>query len=327
MRLDQECRTIEDTHLPTPAWDGELLIDVATGRTLNQDGSVSARGFVTPYVFDRALSLRDGDVLWSAIWENRGTKALLFKNWKVHRELNRSYYCASAYDYPLTLARIDDGRAVVVHCPNSYDVVEIEEAESGKTLWTRKTEKMEFHSRLAVSENGKWLLSAGWFWHPVEGGWLCPIDFADPASKPDLGFSLGAQFDGAAFLDDDHLVISSTQDVINAEVPATGIGPMQLGVWSIPKQEWVSMVPIKQVTGPIMPWRKWVISFYEHPKAMELNTGKVVHEWHEIQSGRQIGSIELGSPEPPAIAMNPKYGRFAVCDEKMLHIVSLRHSV
>jgi hypothetical protein len=322
MSLDQESRTL-DLSLPTPAWDGDKLIDVATGRTMNDDGTVSSRGFYTPFAFDRALSVRSGDVLWSAVWQNRGTKALLFKNWRVHRELNRSYYCADDYDYPLALTRIHDGRVVVAHCPNSYDVVELEDAESGGTLWTRKTEKMEFHSRLSFSENGEWLLSAGWFWHPVDGAWLCKVDISNPASDSEIDFSFGAQIDGAAFLDNDHLVVSSTEDVINEETPATGIGPMQLGVWSIPEQKWVSMVPIDTVTGTIMPWRSWLISFYEHPKAIELSTGKVVRVWKEIESGRQIGSIELGSPKPPAIAMNPQYGRFAVCGEKKVHVISL----
>ena len=327
MSLNQENRTIECPYVSTPAWDGNVLIDAATGRTLSEDGTVSSKGFHTPFVFDRALSARSGDVLWSVVWENRGTKALLFKNWKEHRELNRSYYFADDYDYPIALTRTCDGRVVVAHCPHSFNVVELEDAESGEALWTRKTEHMEFHSRLSFSENGKWLLSAGWFWHPVDSAWLCPIDIAKPTVDPEIGFSSGAQIDCAAFLDNDHLVVSSTEDVIGDKMFPSGIGPMQLGLWSIPEQKWVSMVPISAVTGTIMPWRRWVISFFEHPKAIELSTGKVVHTWPEIDSGRQVGSIQLGAPKPPAMAINPRNGRFAVCDEKRVHIVSLLDSV
>jgi len=101
---------------------------------------------------------------------------------------------------------------------------------------------------------------------------------------------------------------------------------MQLGVWSIPEARWISTLPIATVTGPIMPWREWAIAFYEHPRAIELATGKVVHTWSEIDSGHQIGSIQLGDPPPPGLALNPSLGMFAVADNRRIHIVSLHGS-
>ena len=98
---------------------------------------------------------------------------------------------------------------------------------------------------------------------------------------------------------------------------------MQLGVWSISGARWTSMVPMTAVTGLIMPWRNWVISFLDHPKAIDLATGEIVHVWSEINSGHQIGSIHLGDPPPPGLALNQKSGIFAVADGPRIHVVSL----
>jgi len=320
--MNFESRIIECPGASTLGWDGDVLVEVTTGGRISPDGGVSSGTFHTPYSFDRSVCLRVDNTLWSVAYANRGTKALLFKNWKIQRELNRSYYCAEAYDYPIALARVAGNQVAVIHCPASYNTLAMEDAESGEVLWTKETEHMEFHSRLAVSRDGRYLLSAGWFWHPVGGAWLCSIGPSAPAKE--ISFSFGAEIDGAAFLDDDHVVISSTNEVINQDIPRSAIGPMQLGVWSIPEGRWVSTVPIRTVTGTIMPWNKWVISFYEHPKAIELATGKIIHTWTEIDSGRQIGSIEMGTPPPPVLALNQREGMFAVANDKRIYLVSLR---
>jgi hypothetical protein len=39
------------------------------------------------------------------------------------------------------------------------------------------------------------------------------------------GFSFGAEIDSAAFLGNDKIVVASTEEVINEDIPATGIGP------------------------------------------------------------------------------------------------------
>lgn len=331
MTFEHKSQTIElsrDADPTTLAWDRDVLLDVTTSRRFGLDGSVSNANFYTPFKFDRGICLREGDILWSVAFANRGTKAVLFKNGREHRELNRSYYFAEAYDYPIALGRVDSSVAVI-HCPNAFNIVELEDAESGKVLSSKKTKEMEFHSRLAVSGDGRFLLSAGWFWHPLGGAWLCPLgpDGQFDESRQ-VSFSFGAEIDGAAFLDNDRVVISSTDEIVDAEDGFSGskIGPMQLGVWSIPEARWVSKVPTTGVTGTIMPWKDWVIAFYEHPRVIELATGKIIHIWSEINSGRQIGSIQLGDPPPPVLALNQPLGMFAVAENRRIWIVSLDDS-
>jgi hypothetical protein len=322
MKLEHSSKIVDCPNLSAITWDKDNLIEVPSGRIIQMDGTVSPSSSVASFAFDRALSLRSGDVLWTLAYANRGTKAVLFKNSCEHRELNRSYYFADTYDYPIALTTGPAGQAVIIHCPNAFNIVECEEAESGEILWSKKTEAMEFHSRLSISPNGRFFLSAGWFWHPLGGAWLCSL--SDDSGEPrDVQFSFGAEIDSATFLDDDHVVVSSTDIIINSECPKSGLGPMQLGVWSISKANWVSRVPISATTGTIMPWRDWVISFYEHPKLIELKTGKVVHTWEHLNSGRQIGAIDIGTPQPPPMALNPNNGMFALCDDKRIHIVSL----
>ena len=329
LKISHDIRTI-DCSDPSPlAWDETDLIEPATGRRIVLGEPLPRRAFFLGYPFDRGLCARGPDAFWTLAYDNRGTKAVLSKNWKLHRELNRGYYCAKAFDYPIQLTTIRNGRVVIVHCPNSYDTVEIEDAETGAILGKKKSDKMEFQSRLSVSPDCRFLLSSGWFWHPLGGAWLCPLDAiigSDDNCVAEIGFSFGAEIDSAAFLGSDRVVVSSTSEVVNDELPESGLGPLQLGVWCIAESKWASVVPLQAVTGTVMPWKEWVISFHEHPKAIELATGKVVHVWDQLNSGKQIGSIELGDPPPPFMALNPEKGMFAVCSSNGINVVSLHAS-
>jgi hypothetical protein len=98
---------------------------------------------------------------------------------------------------------------------------------------------------------------------------------------------------------------------------------MKLGVWSVPEGRWRSTVSLSEPAGTIMPWKNWVIAFHESPRAIEVATGKVVHRWSHLFSGRQIGSIELGEPAPPQMALDPGNGRFAIAGPNGVSVVTL----
>lgn len=147
--------------------DGDDVLNPNTGVRANVvQGCLSGPVYGMAYRFDRAISLRKGGNLWAIAYTNRETKAVVMKDGKIHRELNRSYYFASEYDYPIALLDGPDNRAVVAHCPKEFDLLELEDAESGETLDTLRTRDMEFHSRLSPAPNGRLLIDAGWFWHP-----------------------------------------------------------------------------------------------------------------------------------------------------------------
>jgi hypothetical protein len=329
MKLEHESRLIECPDVSALAWDESCLVEVMTGRRIGLDGTMSARAFFLGYPFDRGLCIRGRDAFWTLAYDNRGTKAVLYKNWKEHRELNRSYYFAKQFDYPVALTVVNQDRVVIIHCPNSYDTIVVEDADTGEVLGTKKSKGMEFHSRLSVSGDGRFLVSAGWFWHPLGGAWLCSVGEilgSDHCPVKEVEFSFGAEIDAAAFLGNDHLVVCSTEEVVSDEPGASELRPLQLGLWSISDARWISTAPLQESAGTIMPWKEWLISFNGHPKAIELATGKVVHVWSQIESGHQIGCIELGTPSPPTMALNARAGMFAVCDSKGITVVSLRAS-
>ena len=50
-----------------------------------------------------------------------------FKNGKILRELNRSFYCANAYDYPIALAQGSAGNTLLIHCPEEFNILEVQD--------------------------------------------------------------------------------------------------------------------------------------------------------------------------------------------------------
>jgi len=206
MKLLHRATTISRQKVSTLLWDGDELVDVTTNLRIRLDGAVSPDTRSIGYPFDRAAGVRLGDIFWSVAYANRATKGLLMKNGDIHRELNRSFYFADDYDYPLTAALGSTGRVVVIHCPNSFDTIEVEDAETGTILATKKTRDMEFHSRLSVSQDGRYFLDAGWVWHPLGGAWVCDpeallrpggVSAESKQSASGCSFSFGAEIDGA----------------------------------------------------------------------------------------------------------------------------------
>lgn len=314
----------------TLTWDSEEILDITTGQHGNFHGLVTQRVQNMTYRFDRALGLRSRGIHWAVAYTNRNTKALLFKNGKIHRELNRSFYCAEAYDYPIAIGEVAGERIVLAHCPNGFDSLEIEDAETGMVLDSLKCKEMEFHSRLSFSPDGRFLIDAGWFWHPWCGAVVFEIaqtGDGPPRFSKDPAFcevfSAKNEIDSVAFLENTRLVVASVSDYLGEEPEPGSLCQKQLGIWSLTERRWESKVDLSEPAGMLMPWKEWVVSFYDHPKLIELATGKVVHRWNTIYSGKQLGPIELGDPPPPLIAVDPIQGRFAVAGSKTVTLVSL----
>lgn len=142
-------------------WHDGALVDVAAGwRRYGLDGSAPVKRY-SGYGpgFDAAVMAPAADVV--ALVVSTGTKALLLEpGGKVIRELNRSFYCAEDYRYPLALFTLPDGRTGLVHCPDRYNQLEIEVARTGERLTADRDRDPDdfFHSRLAVSPDGRFLL-------------------------------------------------------------------------------------------------------------------------------------------------------------------------
>jgi hypothetical protein len=290
---------------------------------------------------DAAVSLDDGR--FAVVYQRLGTRGLLLRDGKPLRVLPRSTYRASNYEYPVCLWRVPDGRVLLAHCPEHYNRIELEDAESGYcfTASTVREPKDFFHSRLAASPSGTRLLSAGWVWHP----WDCVVHFdvlaalRDPRQLDRLdgtpdGFNVClAEQSSACWLSDERVVISSPDERIEPEeLEEWGedlyLQPRGLGVYDVARKQYLHSVVLDRVAGTMMRVdERHVIAFHEHPRLIQVETGVTVHEWPELRTGRQSSSILQASTAPPPIAMDPVRRRFAVAGPQTITVVQLAGGV
>lgn len=309
-------------------WDGDGLVDlVAGGARHGLDGSFVRAGVFYAFPFDTAVSAVDGSR--SVLYRRRGTKGLVLDGRRVTREIDRSYYWADSTEYPVALIRYQ-GRDLLVHCPHEYCRLEIEDLATGERHTDRETRRPHvFWSRLVGSPDGRWLLSNGWIWHPVEELSLfeIPAVLADPAllDAPSQHESLAEAFfaDGwpelsaACFLEDSRVV---------AYVAAHDDKRMTHRLISYDPQEMrvENVVEVGRCLGTLMGWgREHVIAFYEHPRLIELATGRVVWEWPDLPTGEQASSIVDDIDDaPPPLARDTVGRRFAVALEDRIVAVA-----
>lgn len=239
---------------PTPAslaWHGEELVDwVGGNRRWRVDGTELSAQCRYSYVFDRALVSPSGR--YSVIYSDRRTKGLVLDQGKILREINRSFYHAHQFAYPAALGQLPDGREVLAHCPDSYNIIQLEELATGERLTLRGGEAEDiFHSRLCFSPDGRYLLSAGWVWHPWNVA--CVFDVAQALENPqslDRAHSgsitlqkalAGNEVYSAAWLDPQSLLITTDiHDMDEDERDETCLPQGSSGVWSMPGQRWLS---------------------------------------------------------------------------------------
>jgi hypothetical protein len=200
------------TGIRSLCWRGDELVDwVGGGRAFAADGTERPARVNYGYRFDAATASPDGR--FAVIYERLGTKGLLLHDGRIVRELDRSFNFADAYEYPVALFNDPGGRVLLAHCPGNYCRIELEEAETGRSLTASADRKPSdiFHSRLAASPHGKRLLSAGWLWHPLSLVVCFDVAqaLADPRHLDDrhdlpLSFNPGlAEESSACWLDDD----------------------------------------------------------------------------------------------------------------------------
>ena len=196
-------------------WSGDSLIDwVSGGIQYHLDGRIDDPCVRFAYRFDSAVMSPDGR--YAVLYEALGTKGLLLREGKILRELNRSFYHANTYEYPIALYTFPSGRTLLAHCPDEYCQLEIEDAETGQRLTQRKSQSPDiFHSRLQFSRDGRYLLSAGWVWHPLDVVHVYDVTRAlespeslDELTPLELG-DWGCELHSAAFGENDTLFLNS----------------------------------------------------------------------------------------------------------------------
>jgi hypothetical protein len=309
-------------------WEEDHLVDwVGGGNRFFLDGKIVERSVNYAYRFDSAKISQSGT--YAAIYEKTGTKGLLLKNGDILREFNRSFYQADRYEYPIAFAVLPDGREALIHCPEEYNRIDIEEVESGKRL-TDSVERNPsdfFHSRLAISPKGKFLISAGWIWHPVDSLRLWNLEevLADPTKLDGDTFGFEESLEdyfwdctAAAFLGEDRLILGLGADW--EEIPE----PFRLVLCETNNAKPIHSVNVSRQTGTLFAVdANHVVAFYGSPRLLEISTGKDVHEWPDLKTGEQRSSIfpfRFGALPP--LALHPSRPMFAVADKEKITIIN-----
>jgi hypothetical protein len=323
-------------------WRGDELVDwVCGGHVFTSDGAERPARVRYGYRFDAATASPDGR--FAVIYERLGTKGLLLHDGRIVRELNRSFDFADAYEYPVALFNDPEGRVILVHCPGHSYRVELEEAKTGRQLTASSDRKPEdfFHSRLAASPRGKRLLSAGWVWHPLS--LVVCFDVAQALADPhhlDSGNELPRSFNphlteesSACWLDDDCIAVAAStepgQDGVEDDAESR---PRRnsLAVYDVINRTCLRTFEFDEPLGTILALgKRHILSLYQHPKLIDLSSGKVVHVWTEMHSGRQDGSIVRGlegEAKPPPMAFDPAGKRFAIVNRDTVTVITFDES-
>ena len=300
----------------TLCWQGNFLVDYIGMNRYGLSGEIVDRDVNWAYKFDKAVSSPDGK--YSVVLENYGTKGLILEGDKLVREINRSYYCAESYEYPLTIFRSNNGQMCLAHCPEEYNQIEIEDIETGERLTADRKSHDFFQSRLQATPNGKYLLSAGWVWHPVD---MVEVYDLENISSPEL-FNLYHdetldlfELNSATFVSDSIIAITG-----NGEDNENG---KYICAYDIEKKSVLSKSKLNENAGNLMAVNEnYVVGFYEYPKLIDLKTGEILKEWKEISSGKQNSSINVQNTKHPPTAIDVQRKRFAIADEDFIHVVS-----
>jgi len=321
-------RNIKASGVSSLSWNGEDLVDwIAGGRRFCVNGEIEDASINYAYSFDAAIVSPSGSYV--VLYTKYQTKGILLKNNKIIREINRSFYQADSYEYPITFAKLKNGKEALIHCPEDYCQLDIEDIETGKILTSHKRREPNdfFHSRLLISPNGKWLMSAGWVWHPLDCVELFDIATAlkDPLSldKPNIITSEDLEISSAAFLDDNYVFVGSSDEFIN-EPDSDNLGANTIALWSLESNDYIASISCNSPIGELLPIdQRYVVSFYKHPRLWDMNKKIMVHEWSDINSGTKRNSFAPAyneQPYPP-LAIDHIKKRFAVADRENIYVV------
>jgi hypothetical protein len=382
--VDFKRHDIDTKYLRSLCWfDGDLMDILGGSVRYLPDGTTVEDTFRRVYAYPFDSVKAHGD--FAALYEACGTKGLLvdLANKKDLREINRSYYHAKDYRYPITLFTLPNGLDAIAHCPEEYCSLEIELLGTGDRLTKREYHSADiFHSNLKASDDGRYLLDNGWVWHPLNIVALFDIEEAlkDPAHLDGQGLEVPGTYSyepyNAIFMghkvliasildhepdeDDDEgfeilpaeAGVPESQESLDREKVRTVHGsdivivdkdgneirprptrkevPTEdrhlLYVYDIEKEKVTSARSMPECLGDMMPvGEDHIVSFFDHPKLIEVRTGRVVHRWEDLDTGpeRMQPSVMLEGPSPPYTALDPKDRRFAIGTKEHISVITI----
>jgi hypothetical protein len=320
--------TLKAYGLQTLEWfEGKVVDWNSAGKQYSIDGTTTQlQKYYHGFSCDASITSENGEFV--LVYQKLGTKGLLLKNGIVHREINRSYYLSSVYEFPAAFVTYKN-RTYLVHCPIKYCQLDIEDAETGEIITNTKERKPHdfFHSRLEVSPDQKHILSKGWYWHPWDGIELFTVEdcFSNPTLLDERNAppNVGTEINSASFINNEEILLGTSREEYDDEEDEP-IPPSHLGIWNIKTNEIKNVVKSKGTYGNIFAIDdKKCWDLYEYPKIISLENGEIIDEAKDVFSGRQASSIIHHLDDLPKIAYDKKHKHIAIGYDDKIEILTL----
>jgi hypothetical protein len=304
----------------TLSWQHGNLVDHIGCNKFSLNGEISNGNINWGSLFNCSKSFSNGE--YTVLFEKYGTKGLVLKGDELIREINRSYYCAEAYEYPVVIFTSIANQICLAHCPDSYNVIEIEDLMTGIRLTTKERDSHDFfQSRLEVNSDGTLLLSAGWVWHPVDMVEIYDLkDISNPTwfnLYHDESLNL-FELKSATFLDNKTVAVTGNEEDGEQNF---------ICVYDIEKNKLLSKSKLNEIAGNMMVIdASHVLGFYEHPKLINVYNGTIEEKWTEIDSGKSNGSMNIQNNVEPPIAIDRNNNRVAIANSDFIHVLEFHKS-
>jgi len=322
-----ERKTIAANYLKTIAWYDNTLVDWSkAGKQYSLDDDKITQLARYTYGFgDAAIISPDG--VYAFIYNRLGTKGLLLKNGKLLREINRSYYCAEVYEYPAAFVTLK-GVTYIIHCPVAYKQLDFENVETGELITNKLGRKPNdiFYSRLEISPDNTFLMSKGWWWHPLDVVEVFNIEdcLNDPflLDKSTLYPVPGVEICSASFIDGTKVLIGSSDEVIDDE-NLDALPPNHIAIWDLLTDEFSKPVAVKTEFGNLFAINESLAwDLFKYPKIIDINTGEVIDKMEDIDSGQQKSSIIHHVENHPQIVFNWETKQIAIAGKDKIEVLT-----
>jgi len=320
-------KTIEAYSLRTIDWFDDKIFDWNSAGTQYSENGEKTQLHKYHFGFDCDGSITSENGEYVLIYQKLGTKGLLLKNGELLREINRSYYQSSVYEFPAIFFSFKN-RTYLAHCPFGYNQIDFEDVETGEII-TNKSERDPqdfFHSRLEVSKDNKHLISKGWFWHPFDSIELFNIEecIAEPKLL-DQGKSIPevtSEICSASFIDNNQILVCASNEEPLDDENEEPIPPGHIAIWNIETNEISHSAKINGEFGNIFAIDDKICwDLYNYPKIIDLKSGEVIDKMEEIDSGKQGSSIIHHLSDLPKIAFNKKTKQIAIAKNNTIEIL------
>jgi len=316
-----------DFELQTINWFEDKIIDWPNAGTLYEvpGQKKQLNKYTFGFNFDSAIHSTDRKYVF--IYQKLGTKGLLIKEGEILREINRSYYLANSYEYPAAFLTYNK-KTFLAHCPISYCQLDFEEVETGEIVTNVKTRKPSdfFHSRLEISQSGKYLLSKGWVWHPIDVIQIFQIEdcISNPLLLDKLDHSfpkVGSEICTASFINDFEILVGSSDEVIDdniANVPAKS-----MAIWNFHDNKFSNQKTPEFEFGNLFSIDScFAWDTYKFPKIINLATGQIVDKAEDVYSGEQKSSILFDTSKQPQLSFDQNRKKLAIKEKDRVIILT-----